>query len=292
MKSIELGEVLNADDLVKTLGKEGITTLAELKLAGVALVAGRPGIQGQRLYQLLGQAELRAYGVPAEIADVLVQSGVVHRAGEIPALEAEQLRDILRREVQAGNLAAETDLSIEAIEAWRAKVPRMTLDEESTAVMTAEASSDGSVDEESAGGVAELDALAPDTLRAVIQDLQSAAKQAETQLATLQKAGKGWLQPEVFEPIAATLTKQVASAITRRPATGFTVLDEDESVAMASEDESVEERVGQLQTQLRDVQLEIETLRARAISGAELSTEAVSDQAGPILPRGEEVDDG
>lgn len=279
-------------ETAEKLKKAGIETLEDLKLAPIPQAIQRTGLSEEQLGELLSRAELRAYGVPPEVADALVSSGAIRRAGELAAFDAEELQSILRREVEAKRADASLDLSVEAIAAWKAGVPRLALDEEMTASPSFEAETKALCDEAEAGGHAEDTQVTAPQLEQTLSQMRGALRQGEAILKELSQSKEGTVELTTVQHVIASVHEQITDATqSLMPETilgAFVAVGEDDVPAAAEEALDTEVQIRALTERLKDIEGQLAELQARRVIGDEdLSPSAAAEEEFEA-PRGEE----
>ena len=296
MRSILLSDLKGVDKKTfDTLKKARIKTLEDLKLSDTAKLSKQAGLSETLFQEILFRAELRAYGIPPDIADALESSGAIHRAGELCALEVEEIRDILKGEVAAKRAKISSDISMEGIAAWKERIPRLTLDELTPVSLTKEEEGKPAADEDEHSGHGEDLLVSSSQVAQVIRKINDTLRQEESNLKAVGEMAGGTVEFSAFQEVINSICEHIkASALNigaEHKEGEFVAAGEEEAPSAVDEDVDTEQQIQQLSLQMIDIERQMAYLQQQFVSGDEELNEPAAAEEEFEEPRGEEEND-
>ena len=289
MRYVLLSDLKGADKkTLDTLKKAGVESLEDLKLLDAPQLSNRTGVSEALLQEILLRAELQAYKVPPDIADALVGSRAIGRIGELAALDPEEIQALLANEARRGEAM---DVSIEGIEAWKAHVPQLSLDEETTRGVLLEESTAALHNEAEPALRAEEPVVSKHEVEALIAGLERTLQQLSGKMQTIVTAPEETIEFANVQALLSSLQADIRTNLVQvmgkvEPDLGV-VMGEDEAPVLADEEMEPEMQIQALSQKLATIQGQLVELQIRRIAAdEELSPTAAEEKESTAL-RGE-----
>ncbi len=289
MRYVLLSDLKGADKKTfDTLKKAGVESLEDLKLLDAPQLSNRTGVSEALLQEILLRAELQAYKVPPDIADALVGSRAIGRIGELAALDPEEIQALLANEARPGEAM---DVSIEGIEAWKAHVPQLSLDEKTTRGVLLEESTAALHDEAAPALRAEEPVVSKREVEALIAGLERTLQQLSGKMQTIVTAPEETIEFANVQALLSSLQADIRTNLVQvmgkvEPDLGV-VMGEDEAPVLADEEMEPEMQIQALSQKLATIQGQLAELQIRRIAAdEELSPTAAEEKESTAL-RGE-----
>jgi len=272
----------------ESLKKAGVETLEDLKLVDISQLCKSTGLPETRLRAILLRAELQAYAVPPDVADALVASGAIGRAGELAAFDAQEIQVLLAKGAEPGEAV---DVSIEAIEALQTCVPRLSLDEETTQGALLEETATALHDEAEPALRAEEPVIPKREVEALIAGLERNLQQLAGKMQAIVTAPEGTIEFTNVQALLSSLQADIQTTLVQvmgkaEPDLGI-AMGEDETPAFADEEIEPEVQIQALSQQLATIQGQLAELQVRRIAADEELSRTAAEEEEPIAPRGE-----
>ena len=289
MLSVLLSDLRGVDNrTLETLGKSGVESLEDLKLLGTSQLSKRTGLSETLLQEMLVRAELQAHKVPADIADVLVARHAIGRIGELAAFDLEEIQALLAKGVKLGK---GMDISIEAIQAWKANVPRLSLDEETTQGLLLEETTTALHDEAESALRAEEPVISKQDVEAVIARLEHTLKQLPGKMQMDVKGPEETIEFANVQALLSSLQADIQTSLTQvtekvESDLGL-AMGEDEAPAFADEEIEPDVQIQALSQQLITLQGQLTELQVRRIAANEELSTSMAEEEEPTTLRGE-----
>jgi len=281
MRSVLLSDLKGVDKkTLDTLKKTGIESLKNLKLLNIQQLSNRTGVSDTLLQEILLRAELQAYKVPPDIADALVASGAIGRIGELAALDPEEIQALIAK----GSKPDEAlDVSIEAIEAWKAHVPQLSLDEETTRGVLLEETTNPLHNDAEPALCAEEPVVSKREIAALIAGLERTLQQLLSKIQTIVKAPEETIESANVQALLSSVQSEIQTTLVQvmgkaEPDLGV-VMGEDETPVLADEEMEPEMQIQVLSQKLATIQGQLAELKIRRIvTDEELSPTAAEEE--------------
>lgn len=289
MRSIFLSDLKGVNKkTLETLKKAGVESLGDLKLLDTPQFCKRTGLSETLLQEILLLAELNAYNVPPDIADALVDSGAIGRIGELAALDPEEIQVLLTKGAKPGEAM---DVSIEAIEAWKAHVPQLSLDEETTRGVLLEESTAALHDEAEPALRAEEPVVSKREVEALIAGLERTLQQLSGKIQTIVTAPKETIEFANVQALISSLQGDIQTTLMQvmgkvEPDLGV-VTGEDETAVFADEEMEPEMQIQALSQKLATIQGQLAELQIRRIANEEELSPTAAEEEEPTALHGE-----
>lgn len=289
MRSIFLSDLKGVNKkTLETLKKAGVGSLGDLKLLDTPQFCKRTGLSETLLQEILLLAELNAYNVPPDIADALVDSGAIGRIGELAALDPEEIQVLLTKGAKPGEAM---DVSIEAIEAWKAHVPQLSLDEETTRGVLLEESTAALHDEAEPALRAEEPVVSKREVEALIAGLERTLQQLSGKIQTIVTAPKETIEFANVQALISSLQGDIQTTLMQvmgkvEPDLGV-VTGEDEAAVFADEEMEPEMQIQALSQKLATIQGQLAELQIRRIANEEELSPTAAEEEEPTALHGE-----
>lgn len=289
MRSIFLSDLKGVNKkTLETLKKAGVESLGDLKLLDTPQFCKRTGLSETLLQEILLLAELNAYNVPPDIADALVDSGAIGRIGELAALDPEEIQVLLTKGAKPGEAM---DVSIEAIEAWKAHVPQLSLDEETTRGVLLEESTAALHDEAEPALRAEEPVVSKREVEALIAGLERTLQQLSGKIQTIVTAPKETIEFANVQALLSSLQGDIQTTLVQvmgkvEPDLGV-VTGEDEAAVFADEEMEPEMQIQALSQKLATIQGQLAELQIRRIANEEELSPTAAEEEEPTALHGE-----
>lgn len=289
MRSIFLSDLKGVNKkTLETLKKAGVESLGDLKLLDTPQFCKRTGLSETLLQEILLLAELNAYNVPPDIADALVDSGAIGRIGELAALDPEEIQVLLTKGAKPGEAM---DVSIEAIEAWKAHVPQLSLDEETTRGVLLEESTAALHDEAEPALRAEEPVVSKREVEALIAGLERTLQQLSGKIQTIVTAPKETIEFANVQALISSLQGDIQTTLMQvmgkvEPDLGV-VTGEDEAAVFADEEMEPEMQIQALSQKLATIQGQLAELQIRRIANEEELSPTAAEEEEPAALHGE-----
>lgn len=273
---------------LESLKKAGVETLEDLKSVDMPQLCKRTGLSEALLREILLRAELQAYRVPTNVADALAASGAIARAGELAAFDAEAIQALLAKRAKPRETM---DLSIEAIEALKAHVPRLTLDEETTQGVSLEETTTPLLDETEPALRAEEPVVSKREAKAISAELESTLQRFSDRIRAIVTAPEETVEFANVQALIASLQADIRTASATvmgklEPIPGIT-MGEDEAPALADEEIELDVQIQALSQKLVATQEQLAALQMRRITGDEELSPTAAEEEEPTGLRGE-----
>lgn len=273
---------------LETLKKAGIESLGDLKLLDTPQFCKRTGLSETLLQEILLLAELNAYNVPPDIADALVDSGAIGRIGELAALDPEEIQVLLTKGAKPGEAM---DVSIEAIEAWKAHVPQLSLDEKTTRGVLLEESTAALHNEAEPALRAEEPLVSKREVEALIAGLERTLQQLSGKIQTIVTAPKETIEFANVQALLSSLQGDIQTTLMQvmgkvEPDLGV-VTGEDEAAVFADEEMEPEMQIQALSQKLATIQGQLAELQMRRIANEEELSPTAAEEEEPTALHGE-----
>lgn len=289
MRSESLSELkgVNKKNL-EALTNAGIENLEELKLLDIPQFCQRTGLSATLRQEILLRAELSAYNVPEDTADALVASGAIGRVGELAALDSEEIQALLTIGAKSGKVI---DASIEAIEAWRTRIPRLSLDEETTRGVIQEEDTAALHDEAETALRTETPVVSKVEVQTLVTGLERSLQQLSDKLQTGLTAPEESIDFGDIHALLSSLQSDIQSTLVQvmgkvEPDLEIT-RGEDDAPAIADEEMESEQQIQALSQQLTTIQGQLAELQSRRIVIDEELSPSASEEEQPTAVRGE-----
>jgi hypothetical protein len=289
MRSVLLSDLKGVDKkTLDMLKKAGVESLDDLKLLDAPQLSNRTGVSETLSQEILLRAELQAYKVPPDIADALVASNVIGRVGELAAFDPEEIQALLAKGAKPGEAM---DFSIEAIEAWKAHVPRLSLDEETTQGVLLEETTTALHDEAEPALRAEEPVVSKREVEALIAGLERTLQQLSGKMQTILTAPEETIEFANVQALLSSLQADIQSTLVQvmgkvEPDLGV-VMGEDQAPALADEEMEAEVQIQALSQKLATIQGQLAELQVRRIAADEELSPTAAEEEEPTAPRGE-----
>ena len=289
MRSIFLSDLKGVNKkTLETLKKAGVESLGDLKLLDTPQFCKRTGLSETLLQEILLLAELNAYNVPTDIADALVDSGAIGRIGELAALDPEEIQVLLTKGAKPDEAM---DVSIEAIEAWKAHVPQLSLDEETTRGVLLEESTAALHDEAEPALRAEEPVVSKREVEALIAGLERTLQQLSGKIQTIVTAPKETIEFANVQALLSSLQGDIQTTLMQvmgkvEPDLGV-VTGEDETAVFADEEMEPEMQIQALSQKLATIQGQLAELQIRRIANEEELSPTAAEEEEPTALHGE-----
>lgn len=289
MRSILLSDLkVEGKKILETLKKAGVESLEDLKLLGTPQLSKRTGLSEKLLKEILLRAELQAYEVPLDIADALVASRAIGRIGELVALDPEEIQALLAKGAKPSEAMKVT---IEAIEAWKAHVPQLSLDEETTHSVVREERTTALQDEAEPGLRAEEPVVSKREVESLIAGLERTLKQLSGKMQTIVTAPKETIELANVQALLSSLQADIQTTLVQvmgrvEPDLGV-VMGEDEAPVLADEEMEPEMQIQTLSQKLATIQGQLAELQIRRIAADEELSPTAAQEEEPTALCGE-----
>jgi hypothetical protein len=249
---------------LEMLRENGIETLEDLKLVQIEQLSAGTGLPETLLRETLLRAELHAYNVPPDLADVLVASEKIGRAGELAAFDVDAIQMLWADSNGSGRKLA---LSPEVIETVLEQVPNLTLDEETTRGAWLEDSAVALYDEAEPALRAEEPMVSAEELEALAELLDGTVQKLAGGLRSMETGGQKQIEFSNVQALLSSLQADIQNASAQilakvEPDIGI-VLSEDEAPAFSDEELDLDAQVLILSQQLIDMQEQLADAKLR-----------------------------
>lgn len=267
-------------DPQEMLTRDGVETLDDLKLEDISALGERTGLSETLLRELLLRGELANYSVPRALADALVASGTIGRAGELTAIDVEAIQALLES-------SHVEDVSTRDIEVVKDRIPRSTLDEETTRGVLEEGSTRALHDETERALVAEDPKIAKAEVEALVSRLDGNLRQFYDKALAISRGPGETVELATLQSLIESLEADFRAASAQllgelqRDKGGAT--GEDETAAFADEEADIDLRTQPFSQQMATIQQRLAGLEITVIpSESDVQTRTLSRQIGAI----------
>lgn len=281
-KRVVATSVSRYDNMMKALGLARLEAFRRADLRPE--LREKAGLTAEDEHRLTACAELCRLGLPAEVAQALSLSGAIGSASELTALTLAEVEHVLAEAPVKRLLPAEFRLDRVELETWLRLAVPLTADE-SAPVRTAltEAGETALARDEEVALVAEDLVLEPDRVTELLDALKQRWGRTEAALAPLARAGAAPADALALRAALAELQTGIAGALqgTLAPVSGeFVAADEAATASVADEDADASVELARLQGELRQIELNIDALRAVSAGGSEATSPAAASEDG------------